>query len=65
MNMVCLIIIINLYSSYAQVKKVLAQTVIAMAHHNYLEMEGGHLYIKFIVDQCALPSDPQVGCLRL
>ncbi|KAK2156623.1 hypothetical protein NP493_1946g00003 [Ridgeia piscesae] len=42
-----------------KVKKVLAQTVIAMAHHNYLEMEGGHLYIKFIVHQCALPSDPQ------
>ena len=43
-----------------QVKKVLAQTVIAMAHHTYLEMEGGHLYIEFVVRQCALPPDPQV-----
>ena len=38
-----------------QVKKILAQIVIAMAHHEYLELEGGHLMIEFIVRQCALP----------
>lgn len=26
-----------------------------MAHHEYLELEGGHLMIEFIVRQCALP----------
>jgi len=36
---------------------VLSQTIIAMAHHRYLEMEGGQLMIDFIVRQCALPSD--------
>ncbi|KAI0238779.1 Protein SHOOT GRAVITROPISM 6 [Lamellibrachia satsuma] len=41
-----------------KVKKVLAQTVIAMAHHSYLEMEGGHLYIEFIVHQCTPSTRP-------
>lgn len=42
---------------HLQVKKVLSQAIIAMAHHGYLEMEGGQLMIDFIVRQCALPSD--------
>ncbi|KAK7115260.1 maestro heat-like repeat-containing protein family member 1 isoform X1 [Littorina saxatilis] len=41
-----------------KVKKVFAQVVIAMAHHGYLELEGGHLMVEFIVRQCSLPDDP-------
>ena len=42
-------------------KKVLAQVIIAMAHHGYLEEEGGTLMIEFIVRQCSLPSDAHVN----
>ena len=39
-----------------------AQVVIAMAHHDYLGEEGGHLMIEFVVKQCALSSvDAQVS----
>ena len=48
-----------------QVKKVLAQVIIAMAHHGYLEEEGGDLMIEFILRQCALPSDASVGVRHL
>ena len=43
-----------------QVKKALAQLIIAMAHHGYLELEGGQLMIEFIVRQCSLLPDLQV-----
>ena len=39
----------------------LAQVIIAMAHHGYLEEEGGTLMIEFIVRQCSLPSDAHVN----
>ena len=32
----------------------LAQAVTAMAHHGYLELQGGHKLVEFIVRQCAL-----------
>ena len=32
-----------------------------MAHHGYLELEGGHLMVEFIVRQCSLPDDPPVS----
>ncbi|KAL5022847.1 hypothetical protein ScPMuIL_002002 [Solemya velum] len=41
-----------------KVKKVFAQVVIAMAHHGYLELEGGQQMVEFIVRQCALADDP-------
>ena len=42
----------------SQVKKIFAQVVIAMAHHGYLELEGGNLMIEFVIKQCALqPND--------
>jgi len=47
--------------AHLQVKKVLSQTIIAMAHHGYLEIEGGQLMIDFVVRQCALPTDT-VSC---
>ena len=32
-----------------------------MAHHGYLELEGGHLMVEFIVRQCSLPDDTPVS----
>ena len=37
-----------------------AQCITAMAHHQYLELEGGHKLVEFIVKQCAV-SDEEVG----
>ena len=37
-----------------------AQCITAMAHHRYLELEGGHKLVEFIVRQCAV-SDEEVG----
>lgn len=39
-----------------------AQCITAMAHHQYLELEGGHKLVEFIVKQCAV-SDEEVGCV--
>jgi hypothetical protein len=39
-----------------QVKKALAQTIIAMAHHGYLELEGGQILLEFVVMQCSGPA---------
>ena len=44
----------TLHEPSNKVKKMLAQTIIAMAHHEYLSQEGGHFLIEFIVRQCAL-----------
>ena len=44
-----------------QVKKAMAMVVVAMGHHSYLELEGGTQMVEFIVAQCALADDPQVG----
>lgn len=46
--------------SVLQVKKELAQTVMAMSHHGYLELDGGPLMIEFIIRQCCVSVDPQV-----
>ena len=35
-----------------------------MAHHGYIELEGGTQMIEFIVSQCSLPDDPPVSCHR-
>ncbi|XP_012944683.1 maestro heat-like repeat-containing protein family member 1 isoform X2 [Aplysia californica] len=40
-----------------KVKKMFAQVIIAMAHHGYLELEGGHHMVEFIVRQCSLEDD--------
>ncbi|KAH9515723.1 Maestro heat-like repeat-containing protein member 1 [Bulinus truncatus] len=42
-----------------KVKKVFSQVIIAMAHHGYLELEGGHHMVEFIVKQCSLEDDPK------
>ena len=43
-----------------QVRHTFAQCITAMAHHQYLELEGGHKLVEFIVRQCAI-SDEEVG----
>ncbi|XP_076592672.1 maestro heat-like repeat-containing protein family member 1 isoform X1 [Chaetodon auriga] len=51
-----------------KVKKHVIQVISAMAHHGYLELEGGELLVRFIVQHCALhdtyqrdhrPTDPE------
>lgn len=42
-----------------KVKKCVVQVISAMAHHGYLELEGGELLVRFIVQHCALPDTYQ------
>ncbi|XP_047217204.1 maestro heat-like repeat-containing protein family member 1 isoform X3 [Girardinichthys multiradiatus] len=37
-----------------KVKRCVVQVISAMAHHGYLELEGGELLVRFIVQNCAL-----------
>lgn len=39
-----------------KVKKKIVQVISAMAHHGYLELEGGDLLVRFIIQHCALPD---------
>lgn len=39
------------------------QVISAMAHHGYLELDGGELLVRFIVQHCALPDTYQVHIL--
>ncbi|KAM6967979.1 maestro heat-like repeat-containing protein family member 1 [Aplochiton taeniatus] len=39
-----------------KVKKRVVQVISAMAHHGYLELEGGELLVCFLVQHCALPD---------
>ena len=32
-----------------------------MAHHQYLELEGGHSLVEFLVKQCAINPDDKVS----
>uniref|UniRef100_A0A671QR43 Maestro heat-like repeat-containing protein family member 1 n=1 Tax=Sinocyclocheilus anshuiensis TaxID=1608454 RepID=A0A671QR43_9TELE len=40
-----------------KVKKRVVQVISAMAHHGYLELEGGDLLVRFIIQHCALPDN--------
>lgn len=42
-------------------KKRVVQVISAMAHHGYLELEGGELLVRFIVQNCSLPDIHQVN----
>uniref|UniRef100_A0A8C4DBW9 Maestro heat-like repeat family member 1 n=1 Tax=Dicentrarchus labrax TaxID=13489 RepID=A0A8C4DBW9_DICLA len=44
-----------------KVKKRVIQVISAMAHHGYLELEGGELLVRFIVQHCALHDTYQRG----
>lgn len=52
-----------MFSCGPQVKKHVVQVISAMAHHGYLELEGGELLVRFIVQHCALPDTYQVNHL--
>ncbi|XP_059496590.1 maestro heat-like repeat-containing protein family member 1 [Stegostoma tigrinum] len=41
-----------------KVKWMMAQVISAMAHHDYLELDGGEAMVEFIIRQCALPCEP-------
>jgi len=42
------------------------QVVIAMASHCYLELEGGHMMVEFVVKQCSLdPEDKGLAKLSV
>lgn len=51
---------LNKDMSVWQVKKHVVQVISAMAHHGYLELEGGELLVRFIVQNCALHDTYQV-----
>lgn len=40
-----------------KVRHMFAQCITAMAHHRYLELEGGHKLVEFIVRQCAVSDE--------
>ncbi|XP_077577113.1 maestro heat-like repeat-containing protein family member 1 isoform X1 [Stigmatopora nigra] len=44
-----------------KVKKRVVQVISAMAHHGYLELDGGELLVRFIIQHCALPDTYQRG----
>jgi hypothetical protein len=44
-----------------KVRATLAQVIIAMAHHDYLSLVGGHVLVEFIVQQCAADLSPDKG----
>ncbi|XP_034553780.1 maestro heat-like repeat-containing protein family member 1 isoform X2 [Notolabrus celidotus] len=44
-----------------KVKKRVVQVISAMAHHGYLELDGGELLVRFIVQHCALHDTYQRG----
>ena len=46
------------------VRSIFGQVIIAMAHHDYLSLEGGHLMVEFMVKQCAIHTEDKV-CLLL
>jgi len=49
-----------LIDSSTRLKRTLAQVIIAMAHHEFLSLEGGDALVKFIVQQCAVPDSALV-----
>ncbi|XP_056618249.1 maestro heat-like repeat-containing protein family member 1 isoform X1 [Triplophysa dalaica] len=44
-----------------KVKKRVVQVISAMAHHGYLELDGGDILVRFIVQHCALPDTNNRG----
>eukprot|EP00040_Diaphanoeca_grandis_P032327 m.195702 g.195702 ORF g.195702 m.195702 type:complete len:1632 (-) comp32581_c2_seq1:207-5102(-) len=44
-----------------KVRSALSTLIMAMAHHDYLRLEGGQVLVQFIIDQCALQDAPNSG----
>jgi len=45
------------YICCLQVQRSFAQAITAMAHHRYLELEGGLKLLEFIIKLCSLSDD--------
>lgn len=45
-------------------KNYLIQTIISMAYHGYLQLEGGNSMIEFIIKQASLPVENEVSLLN-
>ncbi|KAK1795222.1 hypothetical protein P4O66_010397, partial [Electrophorus voltai] len=43
-----------------KVKQRVVQVISAMAHHGYLELEGGEVLVRFIIQHCSLPDSQHV-----
>lgn len=46
---------------YSQLRRILCQVMIAMAHHDYLSLEGGHLMVEFVVRQSSLNTEDRAS----
>uniref|UniRef100_A0AAY5F5H7 Maestro heat-like repeat family member 1 n=1 Tax=Electrophorus electricus TaxID=8005 RepID=A0AAY5F5H7_ELEEL len=46
-----------------KVKQRVVQVISAMAHHGYLELEGGEVLVRFIIQHCSLPDSQHVCSL--
>ncbi|XP_035386626.1 maestro heat-like repeat-containing protein family member 1 isoform X2 [Electrophorus electricus] len=44
-----------------KVKQRVVQVISAMAHHGYLELEGGEVLVRFIIQHCSLPDSQHRG----
>ena len=40
-----------------KVRQMIIHVIITIAHHGYLNLEGGQVLIQFIIKQCALSVD--------
>ena len=52
---------VSVLPTFFQVRRILCQVVIAMAHHHYLSLEGGHLMVEFVVRLCSLNTEDKVS----
>ncbi|XP_037383816.1 maestro heat-like repeat-containing protein family member 1 isoform X2 [Talpa occidentalis] len=48
-----------LLDSSGKVKRAVVQVISAMAHHGYLERPGGEAMVEYVIQQCALPAQPE------
>ncbi|RWS09225.1 maestro heat-like repeat-containing protein family member 1 [Dinothrombium tinctorium] len=44
-----------------RVRKAMIQVIVAIAHHGFLDMEGGHTLIQYIVRLCAIPISGELS----
>ena len=46
----------DFYIHFVKVKRKLAEVIVGIAHHGYLELDGGQSLVEFIVKQCLFPA---------
>ena len=59
------VVTVSLLPLQLPVRSIFGQVIIAMAHHDYLSLEGGHQMIEFMVKQCAIYTEDKVCSLLL